>query len=184
MDVAVPTTWSLVTMSPWLEDDARAQVLAALDQDDRRADVLDGREVLLLQLVAAVESPLAVPVLGAGEGPEWLQEARRRTTNSIKPGRISQYGNAGKLQPVDPAAQQEVKANFSPEWAKLATVNGKLYGVPVDASDKSTVWYNDKLFLAAGITSLPKTWTQFSSDAQTLRNSGVTVPIAVGGGDG
>jgi len=99
------------------------------------------------------------------------------------PGAITQYGNGGKLKPVSSSAQAAVSANFSPEWAKLATVNGKLYGVPVDASDKSTVWYNTKLFSTAGI-STPGTWQQFMQDGKTLADSGVSVPISVGGGDG
>jgi alpha-glucoside transport system substrate-binding protein len=99
------------------------------------------------------------------------------------PGAISQYGTAGKLKPVSSAAQSAVSANFSPGWAKLATVNGTLYGVPVDASDKSTVWYNTKLFDTAGV-SPPTTWQQFIADGKTLADSGVSVPISVGGGDG
>jgi alpha-glucoside transport system substrate-binding protein len=99
------------------------------------------------------------------------------------PGAIAQYGNAGKLKPVSSSAQAAVSANFSPEWAKLATVNGKLYGVPVDASNKSTVWYNVNLFNTAGV-SPPTTWQQFIQDGKTLGDSGVSVPISVGGGDG
>lgn len=99
------------------------------------------------------------------------------------PGAISQYGKGGQLKPISSATASAVSANFAPEWAKLATVNGKLYGVPVDASDKSTVWYNTKLFNTAGVTP-PTTWQQFIQDGKTLGNSGVTVPISVGGGDG
>jgi len=100
------------------------------------------------------------------------------------PGAIAQYANSGKLQPVDSAGQQATSSNFASEWAKLATVNGKLYGTPVDASDKSTVWYNTTAFKNAGISGTPSTWPDLIKDAQTLSDSGVTVPISVGGGDG
>ncbi|HWB66845.1 MAG TPA: extracellular solute-binding protein [Mycobacteriales bacterium] len=100
------------------------------------------------------------------------------------PGAIAQYGKAGKLQPVSAGGKAITAANFSSEWAKLASVNGKLYGVPVDASDKSTVWYNTKLFKDAGISSPPTTWTGFVNAAKTLSDSGVSVPVSVGGGDG
>lgn len=100
------------------------------------------------------------------------------------PGSIEQYAAAGKLQPVDSAAQAAVAANYSSVWAGLGSANGTLYGVPVDASDKSTVWYNATSWKNAGLTSTPATWTDFINDAKTLGNSGVSVPIAVGGGDG
>lgn len=100
------------------------------------------------------------------------------------PGAIAQYATAGKLQPVSSAGQQATAQNFASEWAKLATVNGKLYGTPVDASDKSTVWYNATSFKNAGITSTPGSWPDLIKDGKTLSASGVSVPIAVGGGDG
>jgi alpha-glucoside transport system substrate-binding protein len=100
------------------------------------------------------------------------------------PGAISQYANAGKLQQVSSGAQSAVKDNFANEWANLATVNGKVYGVPVDASNKSTVWYNTNAFNSAGVKGTPSTWDDWIKDAKTLSDSGVTVPISVGGGDG
>ena len=100
------------------------------------------------------------------------------------PGAISQYANAGKLQPVASGGQSATQNNFASEWAKLATVNGKLYGVPVDASNKSTVWYNTNAFNSAGISGTPSTWADWIKDAKTLSDSGVSVPISVGGGDG
>ncbi|HEX3707088.1 MAG TPA: extracellular solute-binding protein [Mycobacteriales bacterium] len=100
------------------------------------------------------------------------------------PGAIAQYGNAGKLQAVSAAGKTAVAQNFASEWAQLATVKGTLYGVPVDASNKSTVWYNTKLFADAGLSSTPTTWPELISDAKTLGDSGVSVPFSVGGGDG
>jgi alpha-glucoside transport system substrate-binding protein len=99
------------------------------------------------------------------------------------PGAISQYAKAGKIQPASAAAQAAAKANFSAEWSQLSTVGGKVYGVPVDASDKSTVWYNVKAFSQAGVQT-PATWEDFAKAGKTLSDSGVTVPISVGGGDG
>jgi alpha-glucoside transport system substrate-binding protein len=100
------------------------------------------------------------------------------------PGAIAQYAAAGKLQPASSAAEAATKANFSAEWATLASANGKLYGVPVDASNKSTVWYNTKAFQSAGVSGTPATWEDWIKDAKTLSDSGVGVPISVGGGDG
>jgi ABC-type glycerol-3-phosphate transport system substrate-binding protein len=100
------------------------------------------------------------------------------------PGAIAQYGKAGKAEPVSEDGQSVTAENFSAEWAKLATVNGTLYGVPVDAANKSTVWYNTNLFNDAGISDPPESWDDLIADSKTLGDSGVSVPISVGGGDG
>jgi ABC-type glycerol-3-phosphate transport system substrate-binding protein len=100
------------------------------------------------------------------------------------PGAISQYATAGKLQPLSADVLSAVSANFASVWTQLATVNGKVYGVPFDASNKSTVWYRTKAFTDAGISSDPATWQDLLKAAGTLSDSGVSVPIALGGGDG
>jgi len=100
------------------------------------------------------------------------------------PGALEQYAKAGKLIALNSAAQQAVSSNYSNEWVTLGSYNGKVYGVPFDASNKSTVWYNTKLFSNAGISTPPADWTSFIKDAQTLHDSGVRTPISVGGGDG
>ncbi|HET7173552.1 MAG TPA: ABC transporter substrate-binding protein [Nocardioidaceae bacterium] len=100
------------------------------------------------------------------------------------PGAIAQYAKAGKLTPVNAAGQKAVADNFASEWASLGSYHGKLYGVPVDASDKSTIWYNANLFKNAGISSPPATWPDLIADGKKLSASGVSVPISVGGGDG
>ncbi|MGI8416117.1 MAG: ABC transporter substrate-binding protein [Nakamurella sp.] len=100
------------------------------------------------------------------------------------PGAIAQYGAAGKLQEVSATTKAAVMQNYSSEWATLASVGGKLYGTPVDASNKSTVWYSTKAFSDAGISAPPTTWEDLIKDGKTLSDSGVSVPISVGGGDG
>lgn len=99
------------------------------------------------------------------------------------PGAISQYAKAGKLQPLGADVQSALAANYSSVWTTLATVNGKVYGVPFDASNKSTVWYRTKAFTDAGITPAA-TWSDFLKNGKTLAASGVPVPISIGGGDG
>jgi ABC-type glycerol-3-phosphate transport system substrate-binding protein len=100
------------------------------------------------------------------------------------PGLVQEYAKAGKIQPADSTVQALVKANYATEWETLGSYNGTLYGVPVDAADKSTVWYNTTLFKNAGITTPPTSWQQMLTDGKTLSASGVSKPISVGGGDG
>lgn len=99
------------------------------------------------------------------------------------PGAISQYAKANKLQPLSAGAKSAVSANYASVWSQLATVGGKVYGVPFDASNKSTVWYSTKAFSDAGL-STPATWEDFLKAGKTLGDSGVSVPVSVGGGDG
>lgn len=100
------------------------------------------------------------------------------------PGAIAQYASSGDLKPATAAMKKATADNYSSEWGTLGSYKGKLYGVPVDASNKSTIWYNAKLFANAGITQPPATWPDLIKDAKTLSDSGVTTPISVGGGDG
>jgi alpha-glucoside transport system substrate-binding protein len=67
-------------------------------------------------------------------------------------------------------------------WLTLGTVKGKLYGLIFKGANKSTVWYNVKLFKNAGAKP-PKTWPQFLQLATLLRGSG-TKAFSIGGGDG
>jgi alpha-glucoside transport system substrate-binding protein len=100
------------------------------------------------------------------------------------PGDIAKYAAAGKLKALSSATQAAVASNYATEWATLGAYKGTDYGVPVDASDKSTIWYNNTLFQQAGITTPPASWTDFIKDGQTLSSAGISVPISVGGGDG
>jgi alpha-glucoside transport system substrate-binding protein len=99
------------------------------------------------------------------------------------PGAISQYAKAGKLQALNADVKKSVTDNYASVWADLATVDGKLYGVPFDASNKSTVWYRTAAFNDAGVQP-PATWDDFLAAAKTLSDSGVTIPVSIGGGDG
>jgi raffinose/stachyose/melibiose transport system substrate-binding protein len=58
---------------------------------------------------------------------------------------------------------------------------GKNYGVPWDMG-MIGFWYNKELFSKAGVSSPPKTWTEFLGAVKKLKDSG-TIPIAVGMGD-
>ncbi len=101
-----------------------------------------------------------------------------------QPGLLNQFAKAGNLQPLSDEASAAVDANYSPIWKELGSVDGKAYGVWVDASNKSTVWYNTKEFDNAGISSEPQTWEDFLAAGKTLADAGVKVPVSIGGADG
>jgi multiple sugar transport system substrate-binding protein/alpha-glucoside transport system substrate-binding protein len=98
-------------------------------------------------------------------------------------GILNQYVQQGALKPLSADVIAQVDANYAPVWKTLASVGGKIYGVPYKGANKSTVWYSTAAFDQAGIQE-PKTWDEFTKALQTLSDSGVANPLSVGGGDG
>jgi alpha-glucoside transport system substrate-binding protein len=99
-----------------------------------------------------------------------------------QPGSIAQFAKEGALKPLPADVLQTVSQYQSPAWSKFGTVNGKVYGVWFDASDKSVVWYNTKAFNSLGAQA-PKTWAQFTTLSGQLADAGVT-PMSIGAADG
>jgi alpha-glucoside transport system substrate-binding protein len=87
-----------------------------------------------------------------------------------QPGLVKQLVQQGHLKPIT-YAQSTINKNFSPAWAHLGVINGKLYALLFKASNKSTLWYNVPVFKQAGV-SAPTTWSQLLSDAKTIKASG------------
>jgi alpha-glucoside transport system substrate-binding protein len=78
--------------------------------------------------------------------------------------------------------RKTIKRDWSAGWLKFGTVNGKLYGLYLKGANKSTIWYNVKLFKKAGVKR-PKTFAALLKAAKTLKASG-TRAYSIGGGDG
>jgi len=97
------------------------------------------------------------------------------------PGLMRDFASRGAVKPIT-FARSTVAKNFSKDWVKFGTFNGKLYGVFFKGANKSTVWYNVHSFKNAGVTP-PKSWSQLLKDAKTLRASGATA-YSIGGADG
>jgi ABC-type glycerol-3-phosphate transport system substrate-binding protein len=100
-----------------------------------------------------------------------------------QPGLLNDLAKQNALFEVDGATKSAVQSNFSSDLTKLATVNGKVYGVPFKAANKSTFWYNTKVIKSAGVTSAPAAWSDLVKDAKTVAASG-TPALAMTGGDG
>jgi len=98
-----------------------------------------------------------------------------------QPGVVKQFQEKNALKPLD-FAKAEISANYTPDFLKLGTINGKLYSFVFKGANKSTVWYNVDAFKNAGVTP-PKTWDEFLTAAKTLKASGVPA-YSIGGGDG
>ncbi|WP_055591104.1 ABC transporter substrate-binding protein [Streptacidiphilus griseoplanus] len=97
-------------------------------------------------------------------------------------GVLQQFAKAGWVKPLSPEVDAALSANYGKGWKDLGAYNGKQYGVYFKAANKSTVWYNTKVFQDAGVTE-PKTWADFLTTAQTVSDSG-TPAVSIGGADG
>lgn len=67
------------------------------------------------------------------------------------------------IQPLDDLGGEVIKSDFMPATVAQVTVNGKVYGAPLDASPMAFV-YRDDLFTTAGVQP-PKTWAEFEGAA-------------------
>lgn len=99
-----------------------------------------------------------------------------------QPGLMNEYAQRGVLVPLD-FARDTIEANFGPDWVKLGSSDGQLYGLVFKAANKSTVWYNVNVLNDAGITDPPQTWDDLLSAADTVSASGVR-PWSIAGADG
>ena len=97
------------------------------------------------------------------------------------PGLMKDFANRGAIKPID-FAKSDIEKNFSKDWVKFGTVNGKLYGLFFKGANKSTVWYNVHSFDDAGVKP-PKEWEDLLNDAKTISASG-TPAYSIGGADG
>jgi raffinose/stachyose/melibiose transport system substrate-binding protein len=75
----------------------------------------------------------------------------------------------------DPA----VKSRFIPSLLDAATIDGKVYGLPMNGISPAVVFYNKKTFSRYGLAP-PKTFDDLLALSKALRSHGVT-PFALGG---
>jgi len=87
-----------------------------------------------------------------------------------QPGLIKEFVGKDALQPLD-FAKDAISANFSEDWSKLGTQDGKLYALFFKGANKSTIWYNTKIFEDAGVEP-PKTIDELVEAAETIKSSG------------
>jgi multiple sugar transport system substrate-binding protein len=81
---------------------------------------------------------------------------------------VLQYAMSGDIQPLDDLGGAEVKDDFIDSLTSQLSYDGKLYGIPLDASPLA-FGYRTDLWEQAGLTSVPTTWAEFAEAAATYR---------------
>jgi alpha-glucoside transport system substrate-binding protein len=99
-----------------------------------------------------------------------------------QPGVVAELAKRGAIKPLTGDTEAAVKANYSPAWQQLGTIDTKLYGLYFKVANKSVIWYRTADFADAGVQP-PKTWEELATASKTLADSGKT-PIVAAGGDG
>ncbi len=81
---------------------------------------------------------------------------------------ITQYALSNYIIPIDDLGGADVKADFVDSAVNQLSVNGQLFGTPLDVAPMALAYRSD-LYAEAGITELPETWDQFTATAETFQ---------------
>ncbi len=142
------------------------------------------------QVLDAFSRRFGVSVEYASSGDEDLAAilAARRRAGRLpdvvifpQPELLRQYARESVLQPLDDLVGTEVARSYAPVWRRLASLDGRLYGVWFKAANKSLVWYDVGAFERAGVVP-PQDLPGLTRVAQRLRSSGRSA-FALAGSD-
>ena len=93
-------------------------------------------------------------------------------------GKMQAMVNANQLQALNLSAADKTNIGAG---APVDSINGTVYGIPLDANPEG-IYYSKDLFTKAGITTTPTTIPELEADIAKLKAAGIT-PIAVGAKD-
>ncbi|MGO3828265.1 MAG: ABC transporter substrate-binding protein [Microbacterium gubbeenense] len=74
-----------------------------------------------------------------------------------QPGLLARMVDGGYLSPATGDALEAAEANYTEDWLSYGNVDGEQYGVPIQGSAKSFVWYSPSVFEENGYE-IPTTW--------------------------
>ncbi|WP_407342742.1 extracellular solute-binding protein [Pengzhenrongella phosphoraccumulans] len=99
-------------------------------------------------------------------------------------GNLKGYVDAGQVTDLTAAFEaSDVKERFISSVVDVATIDGKVYGIPMQGVQPVSFYTNKDVLKAAGITEFPVTWTEFLAMIEQLKGAGVQ-PIALAGSQG
>jgi raffinose/stachyose/melibiose transport system substrate-binding protein len=96
-------------------------------------------------------------------------------------GPLQSFIKAGKVTSLGTSGSAPYLKQFLPSTLGAVTVNGQVYGVPVEGTQPVYFFYNKKVFSQYNLT-FPTTFSALLSDVATLKAKGIT-PISLGEAD-
>lgn len=100
-----------------------------------------------------------LPAFGAGKGPDLV---------GISSDNLPEYASKHVVQPLGSFFSNGVdKSSIVASALNAGEYQGQVYGVPIE-STPVMLYYNKKMFQAAGISSPPANWTEWAADAKKL----------------
>ncbi len=97
------------------------------------------------------------------------------------PGQMVEWGKSGALKPLDDVLDMETyRAETSPAFVDLGTVDGKVIGVFIKSALKGLIWYNPNVYTGGA----PATWDDVMNTPTGSADSLWCVAIESGAGSG
>src|SRR5215469_8241766 len=81
------------------------------------------------------------------------------------------YAQSGLIYPVSQVLSQSTQSNLIQKFVADGAYQGTDYGIPFTTSTRA-MFYNKKIFAAAGIANPPATWADVQSDAAKIKAKG------------
>ncbi|WP_433045483.1 ABC transporter substrate-binding protein [Dactylosporangium sp. CS-033363] len=89
-----------------------------------------------------------------------------------QPGLLAAMARTGRLKAAPEAVAASVDKYYPADWKRYGTVDGVLYGTPLDGNVKSLVWYSPKYFAERGYA-VPQTWAALLALSDRIAATGV-----------
>ena len=96
-----------------------------------------------------------------------------------QPGLLRTLVETGDVLPAPEAVEENVDANWSPDWKQYGTFDDTFYAAPMLANIKGYVWYSPASFAEWGVEA-PKTWDELITLTDTIRQATGTAPWCAG----
>lgn len=84
-----------------------------------------------------------------------------------QPGLIERMHESDYLAPIGDDALKAAQENFTEDWLKYGNLDGTQYGIPIQGSVKSFVWYSPSMFEENGYE-IPETWEEMMDLTKTI----------------
>ena len=96
-----------------------------------------------------------------------------------QPGLLKTLVETGEVKAAPQSVEDNVDANWSPDWKKYGTFDDTFYAAPMLANIKGYVWYQPAKFKEWGVE-VPKTWDDLIALTKTIQEKTGAAPWCAG----